>query len=409
MLFNKALTADQRLTKAVVSIMDNPKYVALAGVLMLGSKRIEPDEAKCPTAYTNGRDEVYGEKFVNGLNDAELRFVVLHECYHKLYRHITTWKHLYDKHPMAANMACDYVINLKIVDENADGFAKLPDIGACIDEKYRDWDSARVFNDLMKQAQEQSNGESGSSNGGNSGNSGNLGKGKPIDSHGWEEAEAMDAEEAKKLERDIDAAIRQGALAAGKIGSGGDRVLGDLLEVKVNWREVLREFVSSFCTGNDYSTWRRPNRRYIGAGHYLPSGVSESVGELVLAIDTSGSIGGVELARFLTEVKGIADTVKPERVRVLYWDTKVCRDEKYEQAELASLTSSTKPEGGGGTMVECVPKYMAEHNIKPQAVIVLTDGYLGGSWGSWSCPVLWCIQNNRHAKPSVGKYVHVED
>ena len=60
-------------------------------------------------------------------------------------------------------------------------------------------------------------------------------------------------------------------------------------------------------------------------------------------------------------------------------------------------------------MVECVPKYMAEHNIKPQAVIVLTDGYLGGSWGSWSCPVLWCIQNNRNAKPSVGKYVHVED
>lgn len=399
MLFNKALTADQRLTKAVVSIMDNPKYVALAGVLMLGSKRIEPDEAKCPTAYTNGRDEVYGEKFVDKLNDAELRFVVLHECYHKLYRHITTWKHLYDKHPMAANMACDYVINLKIVDENKDGFAKVPDIGACLDEKYRDWDSARVFNDLMKQAQEQPQGDG----------SGGMGKGKPIDAHGWEEAEAMDAEEAKKLERDIDAAIRQGALAAGKIGSGGDRVLGDLLETKVNWREVLREFVSSFCTGNDYSTWRRPNRRFVGAGHYLPSGVSESVGELVLAIDTSGSIGGVELSRFLTEVKSIADTVKPERVRVLYWDTKVCRAEQYEQAELASLTSSTKPEGGGGTMVECVPKYMAEHSIKPQAVIVLTDGYLGGSWGTWSCPVLWCIQNNRHAKPSVGKYVHVED
>lgn len=400
MLFNKALTADQRLTKAVVSIMDNPKYVALAGVLMLGSKRIEPDEAKCPTAYTNGRDEVYGEKFVDKLTDSELRFVVLHECYHKLYRHITTWKHLYDKHPMAANMACDYVINLKIADENKDNFATPPSIGLCMDEKYRDWDSARVFNDLMEQAQEQqSNGDG----------SGGMGNGKPLDAHGWEEAEAMDAEEAKKLERDIDAAIRQGALAAGKIGSGGDRVLGDLLETKVNWREVLREFVSSFCTGNDYSTWRRPNRRFVGAGHYLPSGVSESVGELVLAIDTSGSIGGVELSRFLTEVKAIADTVKPERVRVLYWDTKVCRAEQYAQAELASLTSSTKPEGGGGTMVECVPKYMAEYNIKPQAVVVLTDGYLGGSWGSWSCPVLWCIQNNRHAKPSVGKYVHVED
>lgn len=398
MFFNKQLTADQRLTKAVVAIMDNPKYVALSGVLMLGSKSIEPDESKCPTAYTNGRDEIYGEKFVGELNDAELRFVVLHECYHKLYRHLTTWKHLFDKHAMAANMACDYVINLKIADENKDGFASPPSIGLCMDEKYRGWDSAAVFNDLMKQAKDNPQPQDGQGQGQGS-----------FDSHGWEEAKEMDAEERKKLERDIDAAIRQGALAAGKMGSGGDRVLGDLLETKVNWREVLRDFISSFCSGNDYSTWRRPNRRFVASGHYLPSGISESVGELVLAIDTSGSIGGVELARFLTEVKSIADTVKPERVRILYWDTKVCRDEKYEQAELASLTSSTKPAGGGGTRVECVPKYMADHNIKPQAVVVLTDGYLGGSWGTWSCPVLWCIQNNRGAKPTVGKYVHVED
>lgn len=392
MLFNKALTADQRLTKAVVSIMDNPKYVALSGVLMLGSKRIEPDEAKCPTAYTNGRDEVYGEKFVDELNDAELRFVVLHECYHKLYRHMTTWKHLFDKHAMAANMACDYVINLKISDENKDGFATPPNIGVCLDEKYRDWDSARVFNDLMKDAKECSG----------------KGKGKPLDGHGWEEAQAMDAEEAKKLERDIDAAIRQGALAAGKMGSGDDRSFADLLETKVNWREVLRDFVSSFCTGNDYSTWRRPNRRFVGAGHYLPSGVSESVGELVLAIDTSGSIGNRELGQFLGEVKAICETVKPERVRVLYWDTKVAREEVYEQGELASLIDSTKPAGGGGTMVECVPEYIAAKQLKPQAVVVLTDGYLGGSWGTWSHPVLWCIKGST-AKPSVGKYVHVKD
>ena len=396
MLFNTKLTAEQRLTKAVVSIMDNPKYVALSGVLMLGSKSIEPDETKCPTAYTNGRDEVYGEKFVDELNDAELRFVVLHECYHKLYRHLTTWRHLYDKHPQCANMACDYVINLKIADENKDGFAKIPDIGCCINEDYRDWDSARVFNELMKNAKEQPQGQ---------------GKGQgqgALDSHGWDDAQAMDAEEAKKLERDIDAAIRQGALAAGKMGSGGDRAFADLLETKVNWREVLRDFVSSFCTGNDYSTWRRPNRRFVGAGHYLPSGVSESVGELVLAIDTSGSIGDRELGQFLGEVKAICETVKPERVRLLYWDTKVAKEEVYEQAELASLIASTKPAGGGGTMVECVPKYIADNQIKPQAIIVLTDGYLGGSWGTWSHPLLWCIKGSNY-KPTVGKYVHVND
>lgn len=397
MLFNKQLTAEQRLTKAVVSIMGNPKYVALSGVLMLGSKSIEPDEAKCPTAYTNGRDEVYGEKFVDELSDAELRFVILHECYHKLYRHLTTWKHLYDKNAQAANMACDYVINIKIADDNTDGFAKVPDIGCCIDDKYRGWDSAAVFNDLMKDAKDNPKPQ-GSGQGQDS-----------FDSHGWEEAKEMTSEEKKALERDIDAAIRQGALAAGKIGSGGSRDFEQLLETKVNWREVLRDFVTSFCSGNDYSTWRRPNRRFVASGHYLPSGVSESVGELVLAIDTSGSIGGRELGQFLGEVKAICDTVKPESVRILYWDTKVAGDEKYGQAELSSLVGSTKPAGGGGTNVKCVPAYMADKNIKPQAVIVLTDGYLGGTWGEWSCPVLWCIVNNKAARPTVGKYVHVDD
>ena len=114
----KQLTPEQRLSKAVVDIMGNPKYVALAGVLMIGEKSLKDD---VPTACTNGRDEMYGRAFVDELNDAELRFLVLHESYHKLYKHLTTWRHLYDENPQLANMACDYVINQKITDDNTDG------------------------------------------------------------------------------------------------------------------------------------------------------------------------------------------------------------------------------------------------------------------------------------------------
>jgi len=128
----------------------------------------------------------------------------------------------------------------------------------------------------------------------------------------------------------------------------------------------------------------------------------------VLAIDTSGSIGQHELTTFLSEVKGICDTVKPSKVRVLYWDTQVCRDEVYEMDELDTLPRSTKPSGGGGTMVECVPEYMGEHGIKPQATIILTDGYLGNSWGQWTCPTLWVILDNKSATSKVGKTLHVK-
>jgi predicted metal-dependent peptidase len=419
LMIGKQLTAEQRLSKAVVDIMGSPKYVALAGVLMIGSRNVDD---KVRTACTNGRDEKYGRAFIETLSDAELRFLVLHECYHKLYRHLTTWRHLYDDNPSLANQACDYVINIKLTDDNTDGFAQMPKVGL-LDTKYRGMDSAQVYK-LLKEDEGDSGGSGGDGTGGDGegqgdgqgdgqGNGSGNGSGAPsgtgLDDHDWDGAQDMTPEQGKQLARDLDEAIRQGALAAGKLGSGGDRMFDDLLQTKIDWREVLREFISTTCTGNDYSTWRRPNRRFISSGYYMPSGVSEQVGELVIAIDTSGSIGGRELAKFLGEVKGICDQVKPDVVRLLYWDTEVCADEKYVGIEVEQIIDSTKPEGGGGTTVECVPQYMADGGIKPQAVIVLTDGYLGGSWGQWACPVLWCIVGNKDAVPDVGKYVHVED
>jgi predicted metal-dependent peptidase len=238
-----------------------------------------------------------------------------------------------------------------------------------------------------------------------------LPNGKPsggFDEHGWDEAQDMTAEEQRELAREIDEAIRQGALVAGKTGSGGDRDLVDLLQPQVDWREVLREFVQNTCAGSDYSTWRRPNRRYIGAGVYMPSGISEQIGEIVVAIDTSGSIGARELGAFLAEIKSVADTVHPEAIRILYWDTEVCGDERYVGDEADNIVQSTKPKGGGGTNVECVPQYIQDNQIKAQAVIVLTDGYLYGGWGEWHHPVLWTVLDNKNAQPDVGKTVHIK-
>jgi len=390
---NGMLSAEQRLQKAVIDIMANTRYAALAGILMIGDRRVESDASRCPTAYTNGRDEVYGRVFVDKLNDAELRFLVLHECYHKLYRHLTTWRWMYDENHDLANRACDFVINVKLYDDNIkDGFAAMTGelkMG-CFDTKYRAWDSAQVFHDLKK--------------------SGGQGGGTGFDEHGWDDAQEMTVAERDELARDIDEAIRQGALLAGKMGSGGDRDrdLEALLEPQINWREVLRDFITSTCTGSDYSTWRRPNRRYIGAGMYMPSGISETIGEIVVANDASGSIEGPQLVSFLSEVAGIAATVHPEAIRLLYWDTRVCGDEVYKGEEVNNIAKSTKPKGGGGTMVECVPAYLQDNQIKAQCVIVLTDGYLGGSWGEWQHQLLWVILDNKSAVPDCGTAVHIK-
>jgi predicted metal-dependent peptidase len=395
-MFNSKLTPEQRLEKAVVAIMANPKYVALSGIMMIGSRKIDDS---VPTACTNGRDEKYGRAFVESLNDRELRFLVLHEVYHKLYQHLTTWQWMYKENAQAANQACDYVINQKLVDDNKDGFATMTGaltIG-CLDDKYRGWDSAMVYADLKKDGGGKGGGQGQPSDG----------DGEGFDQHDWEDAKDMSEAEKEDLARDIDEAIRQGALVAGKVGSGGDRMFDELLQPQQNWREVLREFVSSTCAGKDYSTWQRPSRRYIGAGYYMPSGISEQIGEIVVAPDMSGSIGQPEITRMLSEVQSIAETVHPEAARLLYWDTQICADERYEAHEMDNMIASTKPAGGGGTMVECVPEYMAAEGITAQCAIVFTDGYLGGSWGQWTCPVLWVIVDNKSCNPPFGTTVHV--
>jgi len=399
---NTQLSAEQRLSKNITAIMGNPKYVALAGVLMIGEKGIKDD---CPTAYTNGRDDYYGRAFADGLADSEFRFLILHETYHKLFKHLTTWEHLYKDDAQLANMACDYVINLMIDDENRDGFATMPkdaegnNIGL-LDEKFRNMDTAQVYK-ILKQEQEDNPDDDDQGEG--------EGAGGGLDEHDWEGAQEMSADEQRELAQEIDQAIRQGAMTAGKVGSGGNRAIDQLLQPEVNWREVLREFITETCRGNDDSTWRQPSRRHLAMGMLRPSGITERVGELVIAIDTSGSIGQQELTKCLSEIKGVCDMVKPESVRILYWDTKVCADEVYggTGTPLEQLTQTTKPAGGGGTRVQCVPDYIRDNNINAQAVIVLTDGYLGGDWGAWTMPLLWGILDHKSARPTIGKTLHI--
>ena len=107
-------------------------------------------------------------------------------------------------------------------------------------------------------------------------------------------------------------------------------------------------------------------------------------------------------------MKHICDTVKPAGVRLLYWDTEICRDEYYDEQSTGKLVASTKPEGGGGTDVRCVTQYIQDKNIKAQACIILTDGDIFGGWGEWSLPVLWCILGRTSKIAPVGKTVHIK-
>lgn len=402
------LTAEQRIERTHVQLMKHPNFCLFSGLFMVGKVTVDD---KCPSAKTNGVDVTYGRGFVDSLTDKALAFLILHENMHKAYRHLVVWKNLHKKNHQLANAACDFVINLQIRDYDPDGRDTEMPVDAdgnamgLIDEKYRGMDTAQVFRMLED---EHGNGGKGKGKG-----EGGDEAGQGLDDHDWEGAEEATPEEQEAVANEIERALRQGSILAGKMGGKVSRELQDLLTPKVDWREALRDFVKTSTQGKDQTTWRRLHKRYIGCDIVMPSSYDEKVGSILIGIDTSGSIGGEELAGFLGEVKSICDEVSPEKIDLLYWDTHVASHEVYQGSELSNLTETTKPAGGGGTSPECVPRYMKKEVLDPECVIMLTDGYIGNQDPKdWEIgkPILWCIKGNERFNSNLvsGKVVHVE-
>lgn len=386
------LTHEQRLQRSHITLMRSPNFALLSGIILLGESRVKDG---VPTAYTDGRDKFYGREFMDTLNEKQLNFVVAHENFHVLYKHITTWQKLWQEDPKLTNMACDYVINQQIMDLDPHGKdIELPDIPCCIDEKYRGWDAKQVYDDLKQQ---QESGEGGGSGGDEQGS---------FDEHGFDQAKSMSEQERKELEQAVDQAARQGDILAGKLDGKTGRDIGAIPEPQVDWREQLQEFVQSVCSGRDSSTWRRPNRRWLADGLYMPTPFSESIGPVVIGVDTSGSIGPEMLNAFLSEIVKITETMPPERIHLLYWDSHVAGEEVYVPGEYESLATSTKPAGGGGTDPNCVKQFVDEMGTKPELVLMLTDGFIFGDWPDFNEPTLWVSTSTN--KSPYGKTIHIK-
>lgn len=397
------MPAERRLQKSVITLIRNPLFADMSGILMLGSKTVRDD---VPTAATDGRDEVYGRAFVDTLPDKELNFVVVHEGKHKQLRHLTTWEKLWKENPRLANMAMDYYVNLDIVETDpGESVVAMPKrdgkaIG-CLDRRFKGLNTKQIF-DILKQEQPEDESGGGSSGGGG------------LDEHDWEGAKQLTEEEKQQLSEDIENAIRQGQMAAermhGKNGGNRSRELMDILDPKVDWRTLLREFVTSTCKGGDESTWRRPNRRYLAHDIILPSRISERVSCVVVGCDTSGSITDADHARNLSETQAVFETVRPEKVHVIYWDHHVAAHETYDESQLDTFRQSTKPKGGGGTDPSCMERYLKEKDLKPDCIIMFTDGCVpnwGSDWGG--APILWCITGGSRAMATTGKTIHIEE
>jgi predicted metal-dependent peptidase len=390
-----------RIKKAHISIMQHKKFCAFSGILACGKVTVS-DEV--PTAATDGWNVIYNPKFVeaNMPSEPELRFLVLHEAVHKAYRHMVTWRALHEECAELANIAADHFVNLHLQDtDGGEGFIKMPSRGIHPDPKYRGWSVGMIYNDLKQQTQQ---------GGGGSGSDGSGDKDAGMDEHDWDGNEANgDAAKEQEQANEIQRAIRQGELLRKKLagkGAGSDNgVFADLMAPKVDWRKLLREFITETCAGRDESSWRKPNRRYLSQDIYMPTMVGTTITRLVVGIDTSGSIwGSPEMDQFAAELKKIIEDVHPTLIDVIYWDTAVAGHQTFEDGQFA--VQSLQPKGGGGTDGSVLFDYLRDKQIRPDAIVQLTDGYVG-DWGSTDIPTLWGITSQGISAP-FGTSVHIE-
>lgn len=379
------MNVPDRIRKAHIAIMQHKKFCAYSGVLACGKVMFSED---IPSACTNGWDRIYNPKFVEEHmpTDPELRFLVLHEATHVAYRHLTTWRKLHEECAPLANIAADHFVNLHLQDtDDGEGFIKMPKLGIQPEPKYRGWSVAMIYQDLKQQMEQQGGGGGG---------------GAGMDEHDWDSNEANGDPAKEQAQADeIQRAIRQGEILrkklAGKGAGGQDGVFGDLMQPKLDWRKLLREFVTEYCAGRDESSWRKPNRRYLSQDIYMPTMVGTTMRELVVLFDTSGSVfGSDEMTRFVSELAAIVETVKPTKTHVLYVDTAVAGHQVFEDGQFA--VQDVRVKGGGGTDLPVAYDWLRENNIKPEAMVVLTDGYTPfGTQPEY--PVLWAMTSDIQA------------
>jgi len=380
------MNAQDRLKKVHVDIMRHKTWCAVSGLLACGKTTID---ATIPTACTNGWDTRYSPTFVDSLTEQELRFVVLHEnAGHKAYKHLMVWRMLWERNAKLANIAADHFVNLALVETDAgEGFIKMPKIGIQPETRFHGMSVVQIFR-ILEQEGDSDDGEGG------------------MDEHDWDGASEHTEEQQAAQGKEIERAMRQGEILRKTRGDGAGNksgVFGDLLTPKIDWRKALRDFITETCAGRDESSWAKPNRRFLSEDVYMPSMVGNTLTELVIGFDTSGScFHSAEMDRFVAEVTTIIEDIKPGKCHVVYWDTQVAGMQTFEDGQFA--VQDLKPVGGGGTDGSVLFDYLREQRINPQAIVQFTDGYVG-DWGKSDWPTLWAVSSSISAP--YGTTVHI--
>ncbi len=348
-------------------IMEQPFFASLLCQMPM----VEDDTLDPPTMATDMKTIWYHPKFVEDHTLEETKFVLCHEVGHTIFQH--GWRRG-ARNPRKWNRAGDYIINDLLTNEKV---GKMP-AGGLLNPGLvaaGNGTSEGVYDLLPDEPDDNKPGQGGS---------GSLDDCRDAPGSAGDKA----ADQAQLKVRIAQAA--QAARACGKMSGNLQRFIDDALEAKVDWRTVLRNFVSSKAKVD--RTFARPKRRFAGEDIYLPSLSGEKLGAGVVAIDCSGSCWD-DIPAFAAEFKAIWEDCMPISMDVLYFDTRVSHHEHFDRDDDLHIEGH----GGGGTAFSPIFRYVEEQGIEPTFLVVLTDLECADFGPQPHYPVLWVTNHATHA------------
>lgn len=367
-------TAEDKIRYAKIQLMS--KSVFLSTICLRLKHKISDI---VPTAGTDGLTILYNPDFIKNLDTKELTGLMAHEIWHVAYQHLIRGG---NRDKRLWNIAGDYVINYMLIQANF----TLPKDGL-YDEKYADMTTEQVYEIIYEEAEDYSDFQP-----------------DLLESDGSGSGEPMDENTLKeKLTSIVVQAQTQSMMAnkaQGEIPGEITRMIDDLINPKLDWRQLLVRYLTA-RTNTDYS-WSRPNKRFMPA-HYLPSLYSETIGDITVAVDTSGSITDDELAEILTEIEGIRETYHPKKLTIIDCDYIIHNVHKIDDyTDIKSL----KFTGSGGTDFAPVIDYCNEN--PPAILIYFTDLYADDVTEDVGYDILW-VCNSTHEAPTIGETIYIND
>lgn len=342
-----------------------------------GSRKIAYFTRDVPIAATDGsRLLLNPDTFFADVTLMERVFIVAHEIMHCVWQHCQKIPHFakagvsypsgkslpYDGETM--NKAADYVINDLLIKS---GVGSFPTIGLHDTTIGVSTDSAE---DVYRKIYDDS------------------GKGKGKGPGGFDQLQAPPQNAPQASPQAWKAAVAgalQTAKATGKLPKELERVLGEIVEGTVSWTEYIQG-VFARKLGSGGNDWRRADRKLLAQDIFSPARAGFGAKDIVVAIDTSGSIGQAELDVFFSEMRSLLEDVRPQRIFVMWCDAQV---HKVDVIEDASDLHGLKPHGGGGTDFKPVFKEIDKIGLEVDALVYLTDGYGDFPSKEPSYPVIW--------------------